>query len=675
MKSKAVLWFAVFGLLIPAVAPAKVTEFVIESREVLFDGATFGHVGQYERLRGYAVGELDPSHPGNAGIVNLDKAPRNAHGRVEYRVDVEIQKPVKLKNGNGTLFYDVVNRGNKLVPALANVDLGLGFTFVWSGWQGDLGPSNGVNLTGMFPIATNNGNPIVGPSREEFVDIGLGTVTRNLSYPAADMDPSQAILTVREKERDPRQLLGNMYWHYLNDSQIEITHPGAPYDAGAIFEFIYPAKDPIVAGIGFAATRDVNSFLRFEEEDSVGNPNPLMEDEDSFHWGHHHRGHGYYRHHKKHPAPAIKRAIIEGISQSGRFTRDFLWQGFNQDEQGRQIFDGAIPVIPGSRKTWTNYEFAQPGRWSKQHEDHLQPGDQFPFAYNTIRDPLTGKVDGILKKCRATHTCPKVMHLDGEFEVWGARGSLLLTDGDPAGPRELHIPNDVRLYFVTGTPHGGAGTIIPANPTYGICQNLLNPNGSIVVLKALIPAMNDWITYGKRPPDSRYGSVHRRHLLVRSDQASTGFPNIPGVTYNGLFNSIRVTDYSVVPPTEGEEYGVLVPRVDSDGISIAGIRLPALEVPLATYTGWNLRSEGNAKDEGCFFYASYIPFAKTAAERLAAGDPRLSIEERYSGHSQYLWRFKKAAYKLVKQGYLLPEDAEGFINQANSDAIKALFPN
>jgi hypothetical protein len=673
MKGKAVLWFAVFGLLIPTVAPAKVTEFVIESREVLFDGASFGHVGQYEMLRGYAVGELDPSLAGNAGIVNLNKAPLNAHGRVEYRVDVQIQKPVNLKKGNGTLLYDVVNRGRPLVTS--RVRLEDGFTLVWSGWQGGLTP-NGVLLTAQFPIARNSdGTSIVGLSREEFVDIGLGTSMENLSYPAADMDPSLATLTVREKERDPRQPLDNTYWQYLNDSQIEITHPGAPYDAGAIFEFIYPAKDPIVMGIGFAATRDVNSFLRFEEEDSVGNPNPLMEDEESSQWGHHHRGHGYYGHHKKHGARVIKRAIIEGISQSGRFTRDFLWQGFNQDEQGRQIFDGAIPVIAGSRKTWTNYEFAQPGRWSKQHEDHLQRGDQFPFTYQTIKDPLTGEVDGILKKCTATHTCPKIMHLDGEFEVWGARGSLVVTDGNPSGPRDLHLPSNVRVYMVSGTPHGGAGTIIPTSPTYDICKNLLNPNGSLVVLNALIPAMNDWITYGKRPPNSRYGSVHHRHLLVRSDQASTGFPNIPGVTYNGLFNSIRVTDYSVVPPTEGEEYGVLVPRDDSDGNSLAGIRLPALEVPIATYTGWNLRAAGHAEDEGCSSRASYIPFAQTAAERLAAGDPRPSIEERYRSHSQYLWRFKKAAYKLVKEGYLLPEQAEDFVNQANGDAIKALFPN
>jgi len=665
MKWKALLCVILVGLFLPSLAPAKVTQLVIESREVLSGGASFGDVGQYERLRGYAIGELNPSHPLNAGIVNLDKAPLNAHGRVEYRVDVEIQKPVDLKKGNGTLFYDVVNRGNKLVPALVNIDLAQGFTFVWSGWQGDLTP-NGVALTASFPVATNNGNPITGLSREEFVDIGTGTVVLNLSYPAADMDQSKATLTVREKERDPRQPLSNASWQYLNAKQVQITHPGAPFDAGAIFEFIYPAKDPIVAGIGFAATRDVNSYLLFEEEDDAGNPNPLMEDDDSADG---HRGHGHHKHHR----PAIKRAIIEGISQSGRYTRDFLWQGFNQDEAGRQVFDGALPAIPGSRKTWTNYEFAQPGRWSKQHEDHLQPGDQFPFTYGTTKDPLTGKVDGILKKCTATHTCPKVFQLDGEFEVWGARGSLVVTDGNPSGPRDLELPDNVRVYMVAGTPHAGAGTIIPATPSYGICKNLLDPLGSLVVEKALVTVLNDWITYGKRPPDSRYGSLHHPRTLVPSDQASTGFPNIPGVTYNGLFNSLRVTDYSVQPPHEGAEYTVRVPRSDSDGNSLAGIRLPALEVPIATYAGWNLRAAGHAEDEGCISSASYIPFAKTAAERVAAGDPRPSIEERYHSHAEYLSRVGKAARKLVKERLLLSGDADDFVNQANSDAIKALF--
>lgn len=368
---------------------------VIESRTLLNDGAAFGDVGQYERLRGYAVGELDPRLPANAGIVNLDKAPRNEDGNVEYRVDVEIHRPVDPTAANGTLLYEVVNRGRQLLPAYVSGDDALpyaeGFTLVWSGWQGDIARADEGNPLASLPIAVNDdGSPIVGLSREEFVDRGTQPWAGTLTYPAATLDREQATLTVRQREQDPRMPVTE--WEYVDERTIQVTPPGAPLDSGAIFEFIYPAKDPIVAGIGFAATRDLMSFLRFYRTDATGTPNPLGPEE-------------------------VRHTLAMGVSQSGRYLRDFLYQGFNADLQGRQLFEGMMPIIAGSRKTWVNYEFAQPGRWSKQHEDHLQRGDQFPFAYNTLRDPLTGRVDGILAKCQASQTCPKVMHVDGEFEV------------------------------------------------------------------------------------------------------------------------------------------------------------------------------------------------------------------------------------------------------------------
>jgi hypothetical protein len=642
---------------VPALACAEVTQFVIESRTLLNNGATYGQVGQYERLRGYALGELDPSHSNNAGIVNLDKAPRNSNGRVQYRVDVEIRKPVDLAKGNGTFLYDVVNRGSRLISDENAVDLTQGFTLVWSAWQGDLARV-GDNLIGSFPIARNaDGSSIVALSRDEYVDslalygTSTGTFLGTLTYPAANLDRSQATLTVRERERDARQPISS--WQYVSERQIRITHPGAPYSSGAIFEFIYPAKDPIVAGIGFAATRDVNSFLLYEDADSAGHPNPLAGKTTS-----------------KHERPLIQRAMMAGVSQSGRFMGDFLWQGFNQDEAGRKVFDGFMRIVGGTRKTWTNFQFAQPGRYSKQHEEHLQPGDQFPFAYNTIRDPLTGKVDGVLEKCTRTHTCPKVFHLDGEYEIWGARGSLVLTDGDPRQPEALRIPNEVRLYMIVGTPHQHMlATIVPAVPSFGRCKHLGSPIGGIQVIRALIPALNDWLTTGRKPPESRYGVVAEhghKSTLVPSDRASTGFPEIPGVSYNGLFNYVRVTDYNVQPPLQGAEYGQVVPKVDRDGNSLAGIRLPMVEAPIATYTGWNLRAPGHAEDEMCATGGSYIPLARTAAERAASGDPRRSLEERYRSHEDYVRKFERAAKELVKDRFLLPADAQALVEQAKA---------
>ncbi|MGH3383892.1 MAG: alpha/beta hydrolase domain-containing protein [Nocardioidaceae bacterium] len=617
-------------------------ELVIESISPVNGGVSYGSVGPYERLRGYALGELDPTDPANQRIVNLDQAPRNAVGKVEYRVDVEIQRPVDLAKANGTMLYEVVNRGRQLIFGYVNRGTPLlyesGFTLVWSGWQGDISPQ-GENLIGSFPIATNDGEPVVGISREEFVDRGTSTWTGTLSYPAATLDPDEATLTVRQNERDPRVPVSD--WRYVDGQQIEVQPPGAPYDSGAIFEFIYPARDPIVTGIGFAATRDVNSYLRFGGPDSAGNPNPLGPE-------------------------AVENALALGISQSGRFLRDFIHQGFNEDLQGRRVFEGAMPIIAGSRKTWVNYEFAQPGRWSKQHEDHLQRGDQFPFAYNTIRDPLTGVTDGVLAECRMTATCPKIMHVDGEFEVWGARGSLLVTDGNPDKPKDLPIPDDVRLYMVAGTPHGGSNTIVPETPSFGICQQANTPLGSSAVIRALLLRLDRWVEHGVRPPRTDYGSAEA-NTLVTSDRDATGFPEIPGVTYNGLFNYLHVTDYTTQPPAEGAEYGVRVPRVDRDGNSLAGIRLPAVQVPVATYTGWNLRAEGHAEGEVCSSAGSFIPLPQTLAERRESGDPRRSIEERYRNHDDYVRQFGRAAEQLVHHGYLLQVDADAMVAEATEN--------
>jgi Alpha/beta hydrolase domain len=650
MKRWASTCCAVCAVLAPSLAWGEVTELVITSRESpTFGGVEFGSSGQYERLSGFAEGALDPSDPLNAGIVNIDKAPRNDAGLVEYRVDVQILKPIDPASGNGWLLYDVVNRGNKRAIARLNggsggndpwlaADAGTGFlmnrgyTVVWSAWQGDITAGDG-RVVAEFPVATNGGEPIVGLSREEFIDdSGDNPFTGSLVYPAADLNPDLATLTVRQKEMDERQTPPGLAWEYVSDREISITRPdGDEFDGGAIYEFIYPAKDPIVMGIGFAATRDVISYLRYES----GPANPLKLGKD----------------------PYLSHAMAFGSSQSGRFLRDLVYQGFNQDEAGRQVLDGLIPHIAGSRKTFTNYEFAAPGRYSRQHEDHLFPGDQFPFSYAESTDPISGRTDGILEE---TDTCPKVMHIDSETELWQARGSLVVTDTSGA---DLDLPANVRAYLVTGTQHGP-----DAVPEFGICQQLSNPLDYAPVLRAVVVALEQWVEDGRRPPPTRYGSVDAG-TLVPPDQESTGFPSIPDVRYNGLLNGLRLNDHSVQPPAEGEPYPVLVSKADADGNSVAGLRLPLLQVPSGTHLGWNLRAPGFAEDELCSTTGSYIPFAQDQADREAAGDPRLSLEERYESQGVYLSRVAREAARLVRQRLLLQEDADRILGIAAASDV------
>jgi hypothetical protein len=323
---------------------------------------------------------------------------------------------------------------------------------LWSGWQGDIALSgDGTRIGTRFPVAKNaDGSAITGTSRDEFVfDNTTDPVTAKLSYPAADTDPTKAILRVKNRQTDPWTTLTT--FSYVDASTVTIDRP-ADKEAGAIYELIYTAKDPVVMGIGFAALRDLVSFLRHDDADAQGGANPLTDLKQS---PCEIKVSGAC---PPNPTTTIDVAILEGISQSGRMTRDFIWQGFNADGKGRKVFDGAMPLIAGSRKTWTNYRFAQPGRWSKQHEDHFQAGDQFPFTYATTTDPVSGNTDGILAKCTQSNTCPKVMHIDGGGEFWQARASLVVTDGAGAA---VALPDNVRAYYMAGTPHGytGAGWI------------------------------------------------------------------------------------------------------------------------------------------------------------------------------------------------------------------------
>ena len=388
-------------------------------------------------------------------------------------------------------------------------------------------------------------------------------------------------------------------------------------------------------GIGFAAMRDAISFLRYETADRDGNPNPLA----------------------AHGLPTT--AVSLGISQSGRMLRDFLYQGFNEDVAGRIVFDGMHPNIAGSRKTFTNYQFGQPGRWQKQHEDHVYPGDQFPFTYATLTDPLSGRTDGLQERCSASNTCPKIVHSDGEAELWQARASLVVTD--PAGGH-IELPDNVRVYLLSGTQHGGGPGVHTGTPSRGMCQNPSNPLALADTRTALSVALYEWVAKGVEPPASRFPTVAGGGLVASDD---LGFPAVPGVTYSGSYNPLHLADHRSLPPMYGDAYTVLVGRIDADGNMVDGVRHPNLVAPVGTHTGWNLRRAGFGEGGQCGGTGSFIPFAATDADREASGDPRPSFEARYPTHAAYVQAVSEAADALAGERLLLPGDAKAIVELAS----------
>jgi hypothetical protein len=634
-----------------------ITRIVIARRHPAFGGKSFGSAGPYEMLVGTAYGELDPKAPMNRGIVNLQFAPVNAKGHVEYSMDITFLKPVDINKGNGRLIYDVINRGHE--KALSDLNLSefsrtgpeevndpatafimkRGYTVAWSGWEGERSDevlSHPGLLKADFPIAIRNGKPITGVNREEITDTPAGpSFTKLLSYPAANLDKAAASLTVREKEADPRKPLPSSSWNYIDATHVRIdAAPG--FDRGALYEFIYPATNPIVEGMAYASIRDFVLFLRHAASDSAGQPNPLL------------------------PASPFKAILGMGVSESGQVVKDFVYQDFNIDDSGRKVFDGIMGVVSGSGKIQVNAEFAQPGRVSRQHEDHLYPDDEFPFTYATTTDPITGKTDGILLKCTKSHSCPKMFQIDTDTEVWQRRVSLVVTD--PSGKASVPIPDNIRVYRPTGMPHNSndleetnAGTA-----DRGICKELRSPLHYRFYGRALFVALDRWVTEGVQPPPSLYPNL-KNGTLITMEEAAKIWPAIPGVPFSPVINRFHLMDFSHQPPVELKpEYPLFVPRTNADGNPIGGIEPPEVSVPLGTYSGRNPRAKGFAEGELCNLAGSYIPFAVTKKERLANHDPRPSIEERYKDQADFVAKRKQVAAKLVQQGYLLLEDVPVF---------------
>jgi hypothetical protein len=631
-------------------AAAEVTGFALTTpATAAFGGREFGQAGRYERIVARATLALDPSLPQNAIIADLAAAPRNAAGRVEAVAEVVILRPADPQRGNRTLFVEAPNRGRELAGQLyddgAANDLLLGrdpgngfllrqgYTLVWVGWQADIpaGEGRGAGLRLEAPVLAG----VTGPSREEFLfDDRAATSVATLTYPAAT--PEGATLTVRAYADDARQTPPGLSFRFLDPQRVEITRP-AGFDAGALYELIYTARDPAVQGIAFAALRDVAAFLR--REGAAGNPLAAS------------------------GRATTDRAILHGVSQSGRFVRDFLHLGFNEDERGRRVYDAMLPHIPGTRRTFTNARFAQPGRNPTPHGDRLYPADQFPFTYAATEDHLTGRRDGLLLRCRANNTCPLIMQSDSEYEFWGARASLLVTD--TAG-RHLDLPPEVRAYMLTGHPHFAMASAVASR--LDRCALPVNPLQAGAPMRALLVAMEAWMRDGTEPPASRY-PMRSQGTLVPADSLYAGLGLLG---YRGAYGPAQLVDAGVMPPAVRGEYAVLLPRPDADGNAIGGLRGPVIEVPRATYTGWNPRAEGFAPGALCYNTGAVVPFAATRAEREAAGDPRPSIAERYPTQAAYAAAVRAAADRLAAERLLLPEDVAAIAAAAEADSLARL---
>ena len=629
---------------------AEVVKFDIQERAIAFEGRIFPNVGTYTLIKAKAIVALDPNDKRNSVIADLSYAPKNATGQVEAAADVVILQPSNRQAANQTLLVDVPNRGRKLAPQLfddspqpgANnatkaQDAGIGYlhrqgyTMAWIGWQGDI-PTQALQLAMQAPAAIG----LKGPARDEFQFDHL-TNPINVRLSALIEDASSVKATVRAHWTNQRVTPSDLKIKVTGPQSIEISRPQG-FDAGALYEITYQAKEPVLYGMGFAVTRDVTTFLK----SNTNALNPLVQNGSS----------------------NIQRAIGFGVSQSGRFLRDFLWLGFNEDLNGKQVFEGLMPHVAGARRMATNYRFGQPSRNSRHPQDPAWQIDLFPFTYEVMTDPFTGQKDGLLVKCRQTQTCPKVMQTDSEHEWWASRASLLVTD--PSG-NHIDLPANVRAYMISGTPHfAEPGATMSQTKTMSLP---VNPMHAGQPMRALLQALNDWVSTGAEPPTSRV-PMRSHGTLVPANMAVS--KNLPTLPYQELYTSAYVSEHNQLPPKVLGRYEVLVPLADADGIAVAGIRTLPLAVPKASYTAWNPRAIGFGPGNLFPLQGAMSPFSISKSERASTQDPRLSIEERYANQEAYVEAVKLASQRFVKERLLLPEDAERSIERAKADKLSQI---
>ena len=639
------------------------------SQNPTFGGISFGAVGPYKRIAGTATGVLDPNDLKNAVITDIKLAPRNAAGLIEYSMDFYILTPVDASKGNHKVFVELPNRGanqfgrfngsgggnNPTTAADAGMAflMNQGYTMVWAAWEASA-PRAGSSMGVSAPVAKNpDGSSITGPSYEYIVFDNATSTSYTTAYSTDITDTTKATLTVRDHLADTPVNLAASAWTWTGANTIALLPAGTAFRQSAIYELSYTARDPVVGGIGFAAIRDFISWLRSEKPTSGGSVNPLA-------------------------GGKMTRYSVWTLSQPGRFMNDFIWLGFNQDVNGKPVFDGVFNWVAGADGIALNYRFSQSGRTERNRQNHLYPEAPFPFSYSVLTDPLTGKTDGRNARCMQTATCPKVMNVNSANEYWVKAASLLHTD---LAGNDVPDPPNVRNYLISGAQHA----VPAAANSLGICQqfgNTVDPNPA---MRALWVALDEWID-GTAPPTSAVpqrstGTAVFAQTTADSPlgigivpQATLGWPTIPRVTYTGLVTVHNVYDFgpqfdqgilTINPPKPtGKLYPNFVSRVDPDGNEIAGIRLPEVTVPVATTAGWNLRRAAFGGNDGCEATGLLVPFGPDLASRLALGDPRPSLTERYGTHAAYVNAVTASANALAARRLLLPADVQAYITAA-----------
>ena len=651
----------VLALCLAPAMPAGLLRIEVSERSDVLAGKSFGSVGPYERLVGKAYFAVDPKLPANQIVCDIDKAPRNDSGLVEFSSDIYVLKPRDSKNGNGAALYEVSNRGNKGMLAMYNRAtasrdpktaaefgdnflLDRGYTLIWLGWQFDVPRTEGL-MRLYTPIARNGDRPITGLVRAEIIadkkEFSHSLADRNhIPYPVANPNDPTLTLTVRDRNDGQRRVVPRSDWKIVEGTHVSMP---AGFEPGKIYEIVYTAKDPALVGLGPAAIRDLISFLKYGN----GNSATLLADQQGF----------------------IKRAYSMGTSQSGRFLRTFLYYGFNADEKGRKVFDGVMAHVAGAGRGSFNIRFGQPSRDGHPFLNLFYPTDIFPFTDVKETDPDTGIKDGLLMKAEQAHVTPKIFYTDSAYEYWGRSASLIHTTAD--GKKDAPIPSSTRIYFFAGGQHGPAA--FP--PVRTVTKNLPNPNPYTWSMRALLVAMDQWVANNVEPPPSQYPKIADNKLVPLS---GLQFPKIAGVSvptrpqmayhvdYGPDFRTLGII--SIEPPKVGRPFPTLVPQVDADGNETSGVRMPDIQAPLGTYAGWNLRAaEIGAPDEMFSMVGSFIPFARTKAEREKNQDPRRSIEERYTGREDYLKQVESAARNLVAGGYLLAQDVPKLVERGAAE--------